>query len=185
MRNRYQWWLFTSEYCLCTNLHLQEQSMNMMSQCQINNAKSEKTVLSMLSDNSKMSDWWLFWAEFYVQNIKWHVRNKIMHLLLWIMIFWSLVMQFANDFQEWSHEWESFANHPTCNQKIISHGKICYILYISTIWLNILVKCNLFIELGSWSSLSHPSILGVTLCFCTGSYAAAAAAAGRRFLSTR
>ena len=35
--------------------------------------------------------------------------------------------------------------------------------------------------------LSHPSILGVTLCFCTGSYAAAAAAAaaGRRFLSTR
>ena len=32
-------------------------------------------------------------------------------------------------------------------------------------------------------SLSHPSILGVTLCFCTGSYAAAAA--GRRFLFTR
>ena len=32
--------------------------------------------------------------------------------------------------------------------------------------------------------LSHPSILGVTLCFCTGSYAAAAAA-GRRFLFTR
>ena len=30
--------------------------------------------------------------------------------------------------------------------------------------------------------LSHPSILGVTLCFCTGSYAAAA---GRRFLFTR
>ena len=35
--------------------------------------------------------------------------------------------------------------------------------------------------------LSHPGIPGVTLCFCTGSYAAAgaAAAAGRRFLSTR
>ena len=34
--------------------------------------------------------------------------------------------------------------------------------------------------------LSHPSILGLTLCFCTGSYAAAAAAAaGRRFLFTR
>ena len=31
-----------------------------------------------------------------------------------------------------------------------------------------------------WSSLSHPSILGVTLCFCTGSYAAAAAARRRR-----
>ena len=44
----------------------------------------------------------------------------------------------------------------------------------------------------NWTSqsLSHPSILGVTLCFCTGSYAAAAgagsaAAAGRRFLFTR
>ena len=37
--------------------------------------------------------------------------------------------------------------------------------------------------------LSHPIILGVTLCFYTGSYAAAAAAAaaaaGRRFLFTR
>ena len=37
--------------------------------------------------------------------------------------------------------------------------------------------------------LSHPGIPGVTLCFCTGSYAAAAAAAaaaaGRSFLSTR
>ena len=36
--------------------------------------------------------------------------------------------------------------------------------------------------------LSHPGIPGVTLCFCTGSYAAtatAAAAAGRRFLSSR
>ena len=32
-------------------------------------------------------------------------------------------------------------------------------------------------------SLSHPSILGVTLCFCTSSYTAAAA--GRRFLFTR
>ena len=30
--------------------------------------------------------------------------------------------------------------------------------------------------------LSHPGIPGVTLCFCTGSYAAAAAASGRRFL---
>ena len=41
----------------------------------------------------------------------------------------------------------------------------------------------------SWHLLSHPSILGVTLCFCTSSYAAAAACAaaagGRRFLFTR
>ena len=36
------------------------------------------------------------------------------------------------------------------------------------------------------SLLSHPGIPGVTLCFCTCSYAAAGtAAAGRRFLSTR
>ena len=38
-----------------------------------------------------------------------------------------------------------------------------------------------------WLLFSHPGIPGVILCFCTGSYAAAdtAAAAGRRFLSTR
>ena len=49
---------------------------------------------------------------------------------------------------------------------------------------------NIVIKVESITLLSHPSILGVTLCFCTGSYAAAAvagaaAAAGRRFLSTR
>ena len=33
--------------------------------------------------------------------------------------------------------------------------------------------------------LSHPGIPGVTLCFCTGSYAAACAAAGHRFLFTQ
>ena len=42
-----------------------------------------------------------------------------------------------------------------------------------------------FMEMSIWL-LSHPSILGVTLCFCTGSYATAgAAAASRRFLFTR
>ena len=48
------------------------------------NAKSEETVLG---DNGEMSDWWLFLVELYVQNIKWHVRNKIIHSLLWITIF--------------------------------------------------------------------------------------------------
>ena len=50
-----------------------------------------------------------------------------------------------------------------------------------------LYSCQLWLD--QVSSLSHPGIPGVTLCFCTGSYAAAAAAAGaaagRRFLSTR
>ena len=40
-------------------------------------------------------------------------------------------------------------------------------------------------ELMLTQLLSHPGIPGVTLCFCTGSYAAAGAAAGRRFLSMR
>ena len=33
--------------------------------------------------------------------------------------------------------------------------------------------------------LSHPGIPGMTLCFCTGWYAAAPAAAGHSYLSTR
>ena len=44
--------------------------------------------------------------------------------------------------------------------------------------------CNIplvFICVHNTILLSHPGIPGVTLCFCTGSYAAA----GRRFLSTR
>ena len=34
VRNRYSRWLFTSEDRLCANLRAQEQSTNMMSQCQ-------------------------------------------------------------------------------------------------------------------------------------------------------
>ena len=34
VRNQYSRLLFTSEDCLCTNLHVREQSMNMTSQCQ-------------------------------------------------------------------------------------------------------------------------------------------------------
>ena len=52
-----------------------------------------------------------------------------------------------------------------------------------------IIKCLTVLEfsfiLFDLCLLSHPSILGVTLCFCTGSYAAAGAAAGRRFLFTR
>ena len=33
-RNQYSWLLFTSEDCLCANLRMQDQSTNMMSQCQ-------------------------------------------------------------------------------------------------------------------------------------------------------
>ena len=54
----------------------------------------------------------------------------------------------------------------------------------SQFWTSVLTNMAFNLEL-----LSHPGIPGVTLCFCTGSYAAAgaaaAAAAGRRFLSTR
>ena len=49
-------------------------------------------------------------------------------------------------------------------------------IHVHTKIMHTVVSCFALI----WS-LSHPSILGVTLCFCTGSYAAA----GRRFLFTR
>ena len=46
-----------------------------------------------------------------------------MHSLLWIAIFVSLVIWFANDLQ-------SSANHLTRDQNIVIHGKSCIILYI-------------------------------------------------------
>ena len=92
------------------------------------NAKSETTVLG---DNSKLSDWWLFLAELCVQHIEERVRNKIIHSLRWMMIFGSLVRLFANDFHSWLHHlWKSLANRLTCDPKIVIHGNSCIILYI-------------------------------------------------------
>ena len=74
------------------------------------NAKSEKTVL----DNyGKMSDPWLC-SELCVQDIKYRVKNKIMHSFPWITIFRSRVRWFANNFHKWrSHEWKSLTNRIT------------------------------------------------------------------------
>ena len=96
------------------------------------NAKSEKTVLS---DNCEMSDCWLFLAESCVQDIKECGRNKIIHSLPWITIFWSLVMRFANDFHSWlCHSWKSLANHLTRDRKIIIHGNSWIILYFLSVF---------------------------------------------------
>ena len=47
------------------------------------------------------------------------------------MIWGSLVMWFANDFNSWlRHLWKSLANHLTRDPKIIIHGNSCIILYI-------------------------------------------------------
>ena len=96
------------------------------------NAKTENTILG---DDGKMSDPWLFIAELCVRNIKKRVRNKIIHSLLWTTIFWSLLCWFANDFHSWQnswlcHSWKSLANHLTYDQKIAIHGNSCIILYI-------------------------------------------------------
>ena len=48
VRNRYSRILFTSEDRLCANLHVQEQSTNMTSQCQP--PTSENTVNGEISD---------------------------------------------------------------------------------------------------------------------------------------
>ena len=88
---------------------------------------SENTILG---DKCEMSDRWLFLAELCGQDIKSHVRNKIIHSLLWITNFWSHVMWFAIDFHLWlSHSWKSLANHLTPGQKIFIHGNSCIILY--------------------------------------------------------
>ena len=92
------------------------------------NAKSETTVPG---DNCKISVRWLFLAELCVQDIKHHVRNKIIHSLPWITIFGSLMRRFANDFQSWlRHSWKSLANRPSRDTKIVIHGNSCIILYV-------------------------------------------------------
>ena len=120
VKNRYSRLLFTSEHRLCANLRVQEQSTNMTSQCQCLAFiwRHRSTVMTVPSDNGEMSDRSLFAAERYVQNIKQRVRNKIIHSLPWITIFWSLMRWFANDFHSWlRHSWKSLANHPTRDQK--------------------------------------------------------------------
>ena len=68
----------------------------------------------------------------------------------------------------------------TCLREIsIEHDVRRYKRIFFNIW-PIVVWCQSQMS----TLLSHPGIPGVTICFCTGSYAAAAAAAGRRFLST-
>ena len=83
------------------------------------NAKSEKTVLS---DNGEIRNWQLILAELCFQDI---------YLLLWMMIFGSLVKRFANDFHLWLHQsWKLLANRLTSDPKIIIHGNSCIILCI-------------------------------------------------------
>ena len=94
-------------------------------------AKSEKNILS---DNCKMRDRWLFLVELWVQ-VKQCVRNNIIHSLLWITIFGSLVMQLANDFYLWlRHSWKSLLNCLTRDTKIIIHRNSCIIFYIFQVW---------------------------------------------------
>ena len=121
VRNRYTRLLFTSEFHLCANLCVQEQSTNMTSQYQYPTfawrhgstaETSEKFVL--FSDNGETSDRWLFLAELWVRGIKYIVRNKIIHSLPRITILWSLVMRVANDFHlRFRHSWKLLANRLT------------------------------------------------------------------------
>ena len=91
------------------------------------NAKLEKAVLTY---SGEMSDQ-LF-----------SIRNKIIYSPLWIMIFWSQLKPFLNDFRPWlHHSWKSLMNCLTCNQKIIIHNKPYIILYtILLTLLHILLK---------------------------------------------
>ena len=153
------WLLFTSEDRLSANWLMQQQSMNMTSQCQYptfawrhrstvvhHNAKSKKTVLS---ENCKMSDWWLFLVELCVEDMKSWVRNKIIHSLPYITIFGSLVPRFANDFHSWlRHSWKSLANSLTHDLKIVIHGNSCIILYIYLMCVRQLNFCCIFS--GTW-----------------------------------
>ena len=91
------------------------------------NANLENIVLS---DNGETSDQYWLLAELHVQDIKKHVRNKIIHWLPWLTIFGSLMKWFANDFYSWLHHlWKLLANRLTCDPKTVFHGNSCIILY--------------------------------------------------------
>ena len=58
-------------------------------------------------------------------------KQRIMHELLWITIFWSRVRWFADDFYGWwSHEWKSGKPHHQW-QKIVIHSNKCIILFFT------------------------------------------------------
>ena len=65
-----------------------------------------------------------WWARFMCRNkILANKTCRIMHELLWIMIFGSGVRQFANNFTKLpSHEWKSLANRVTSDPKIVIHS---------------------------------------------------------------
>ena len=86
----------------------------------------------VLGDNGEISNRLLFLTELCVQEMKWHVRNKIMHSLLWITMFFAhswcdLPMIFFSDFV-------TRENHclitVLVTKKIIIHGDSYIILYI-------------------------------------------------------
>ena len=94
-------------------------------------AKAEKTFLG---DNGEMNVRRLFLAELCVHNIKYHVRNKTIHSLPPITIFWALVRWYANDFHSWlRHSWNPLTNHLTRDQQIVIHGNSCIIIYLTNI----------------------------------------------------
>ena len=65
---------------------------------------------NVLSDNGEINNRYLFLAELCIQDMKWRVRNKLIHSLLWIMIFgqpWSdLPMIFTCDFVTRENYWQ-------------------------------------------------------------------------------
>ena len=139
--NQYSRLLFTSEDCLCTcknNRWIWHHNASISRSWDVtdqlwwrHNAKAEKTFPGHVGDNGKLNDQRSILAELCVQDIKQRVRNKMIHSLPWITIFWSLMRWFANDFHSWlRHSWKSLANHLTRDQKIIIHGNSCIILYI-------------------------------------------------------
>ena len=86
------------------------------------NAKSEKTVFS---DIGKMSDWWLFLADFLCSGHKmWHVANKIMYVLSWILILCQERGNSARIFMSETH-----CRIASIVTKISTHGN-SYIIYI-------------------------------------------------------
>ena len=132
-RSRYWRLLFTSKDRICANLRVQQQSMNMKSQCRyIAFVWHDRSILMTSQCYARKDRPWRWWrneqlmvvlVELWIQDIKWWVINKIIHSLPWLTLFCPPVMRFFNDFH-------ALANHLIRDQNIVSHGISCIMLYI-------------------------------------------------------
>ena len=145
--------------------------------CKMQQTVEQRVKLAVMWDTSM-----LIWHHSIVSKLRCFLSQK-MHLLnidiSYTLIFSYIISNdwFLNDFMWLSTFLCYILCYLTVHRTQSSAQKLCLMWWLLTHWP--LGEMGVILNV----SLSHPGIPGVTLCFCTGSYAAVGA--GRRFLFTR